>query len=98
IRDIGVTGVQTCALPILKANRRGRCDRSGEWFDPTKVDYDILIAYKGADYLTAQEKDHFFGSKQAWPLTVVLDRTVQVEEEPEWEEPEFAPEQVDQVS
>lgn len=72
--DLDVRGLLVKNMRVLLAQRRGKCDRSGRWFDPTK-DGETYIAYKGSNNLTPEERQHFFPNGNVWPLTVVLDRT-----------------------
>src|SRR5258707_829092 len=53
IRDIGVTGVQTCALPISR-RRSGPQTRSGQWFEAS-----------GAATPKANQSRHCIGDRKA---------------------------------
>ena len=71
--DLEVQGVLIRDMRVLIATRKGKCNRSGKWFDPAK-NGPHFIAWKPSQNLTPEQKRVIFQDGPAWPVTVLLDR------------------------
>ena len=67
--DLNVRGIVIPQMKILRANRKGRCDRTRQWFEPGTV-----IAFKHKDDLTDEMAKALFGSGPVYHVTVVYRR------------------------
>ncbi len=69
---LNVRGIVIPTMKIMRAARRGRCDRTRQWFEPGTV-----IAFKHRDQLTDEMAQALFGDGPVYHVTVVLtDKTV----------------------
>lgn len=70
--DIEIGGVLIPRMKIMKAQYKGRCCRTGQWFDPNKGEF--TIAFKHKDQLTDMQKKAVFGNGQVYHVTVLVDQ------------------------
>lgn len=70
--DVEIGGVLIPRMKVMKAQYKGRCCRTGQWFDPKKGDYQI--AFKHKDQLTETQKKAVFGDGQVYHVTVLVDQ------------------------
>lgn len=62
-----VAGVEVKGMRVISSRSKGKCDASGQWFDPG-----TQIAYKPANSLTKEEIAAIFPAGQkVWPVTVI---------------------------
>lgn len=68
--DLDVCGIEIPHMKVMQAQWKGRCTRTGKWYDPAKGP--TTIAFKHKDQLTEDQKQAIFGHKTAYHVTVVL--------------------------
>jgi superfamily I DNA/RNA helicase len=70
--DIEVCGILVPRMKVMDAQYKGRCCRTGKWYDPEK-DGPCKIAFKHRDQLTDDQKRAIFGEKTVYHVTVLLE-------------------------
>lgn len=66
--DLDVCGVRINGMKLMTAQYKGKCNRSGQWYNPG-----TLIAFKHKDQLTENQKSVIFGTGTVYHLCVVMD-------------------------
>lgn len=66
--DVEIGGVLIPRMKIMTSQYKGRCLRTGKWFDPG-----TLIAFKHRDHLTDIQIKALFGDGKAYNATVIVD-------------------------
>lgn len=76
--DIEINGVLIPRCKIMPAQYKGKCSKTGKWFEPGTV----TIAFKHKNDLTEQQKKAVFGDKQVYHVTVIVDNVAVVSTNP----------------
>ncbi len=88
--DLEVGGILIPRMKIMDAQYKGRCSRTGKWYDPEK-DGPCKIAFKHRDQLTEDQKRAVFGDKTVYHVTVLLEGAGVTQVEPAKAAPMQAP-------
>mgnify|MGYP001601778486 CR=1 FL=1 len=68
--DLEINGILIPHMKVMKPQYKGRCLRTGKWYDPAKES--VTIAFKHRDQLTDQQKKALFGEGQVYHATTIL--------------------------
>ena len=68
--DLEIAGILIPRMKIMPSKYKGKCQRSGKWFDPSKQE--CMIAFKHKDHLTKDQIAAIYGTNPVYHVTVLL--------------------------